>query len=130
MVHLPIKKQYYKKEVLLMSAMQLLRKKFLAILVIAAAIVALLNSSVQLAAIIQLFPDIDISYALAEELIETAEDNTEKGVESSLALDLIFTGSEFILHNRNLGNSMISFFHRIQLPPHPYFNKFIPPPEV
>lgn len=109
--------------------MSLFRKKILILLITGTAIIAVTNISIQLATIIQLFPSMNISNVLAEELIETAQDCSEESLDAYFGFDLFLTKDVYTLQNKSITNAVISFFNGIQLPTHPCLDKVIPPPK-
>jgi hypothetical protein len=109
--------------------MLVFRKKLLITLIAGTAVLGQLTISAQFGRILDSFPGINISSLLAEELIETAEGESQKEGKVFSGMDIFMLKEFFVLHNFYVSESIAVFFHTSGIPPFPYFDTYTPPPE-
>lgn len=109
--------------------MRTFRKNILVLLITSVGVLGLLNVSVQFASIVDLFPNVNLSLLLAEEITET-EGGTEKGNENSSPSELIFSRERHTLNNLVVSAAIELIIHAIDIPAHPDFERVTPPPKA
>jgi hypothetical protein len=109
--------------------MHAFRKNILVLLITSVGVLGLLNVSVQFANIVDLFPNLNISLLLAEEITET-EGNTEKGTENFSLSELILSHESHDLNILFTTTATSLIIHAVELPVHPDFERVTPPPKA
>ena len=106
--------------------MKLLRKKYLIKVTIMATMISLINISIHLNKIIEVFPKNVISTLLLEEENESAEDLSKDNPETLIDIIFLSRPSILIYSIQTNKTSLVDF---IQLPSKPFFEMLTPPPQ-
>jgi hypothetical protein len=106
------------------------RKKILVSCIAIMAATSLVAISGQMATILKFFPGVNVSYLLSEELLETAEGEFGKETETTDGLEYYLNRNFKLRLTLHYSDFITSYFHNKEVPPHPYFEKNTPPPEV
>lgn len=109
--------------------MHAFRKNILVIFITSFGVLGLLNVSVQFANIVDLFPNVNMSLLLAEEITET-EGNTETGNENFSLSEIILSHESHQLNNLFVSAAVNIIIHSVALPAHPDFERITPPPKA
>lgn len=109
--------------------MHAFRKNILVLLITSVGVLGLLNVSVQFANIVDLFPNVNMSLLLAEEIAET-EGNTEKGTENFSFSEIILSHESHELNNLFVSTAVNLIIHAVDIPVHPDFERVTPPPKA